>query len=74
MPNLKTLPGDTAAMTALAEEMSNPDPVREEPKLNHGIRCFEELEQVVCRAPFADGDDVELAQVHAAARAMASRR
>lgn len=74
MPNLKTLLGNSAAMAALVEEMSNPDPVREEPKLNHGIRSFEELEQVVCRAPFDDGDDVELAQVYAAARAMTSRR
>lgn len=74
MPNLKALLDDAAAMAALVEEMSHPDPVREEPKLNHGIRSFEELEHVVCQSPFEDGDDVELAQVYTAARAMTTRR
>lgn len=73
MPNLKALLDDPSALRALVEEMSHPDPIREEPRLNHGIKSFEELELVVCQPPFDDDDERELEQVYAAARVMTSR-
>lgn len=74
MPSLKALLNDPAAMAALVEEMAVSEPVREEPRLNHGIRNFEELEAIVAQAPFDEDDERQMAQVYQAALVMTSPR
>ena len=73
MPNLKSLIDSPSAMAELLDEMSRPGSVRAEPVLNHGIRNFDELAEVVRQDPFVEDDDRELAQVYAAARRMTER-
>lgn len=72
MPNLKSVIESPSAMADLLDEMSQPQPLRAEPVLNHGIRNFDELAKVVRQPPFVEDDDRELAQVYVAARRISS--
>lgn len=57
MPRLKQLAEDPAAREALVQWLSDPAPMREEVRLNHGFKSFAELRAHVCQPPFEDGED-----------------
>jgi len=58
MPTLKEVADDPAALTASIERMCNPAPIREEVKLNHGIRSVTEFRNLVCGPAFENGTDI----------------
>ncbi len=58
MPTLKEVAESPAALNASIERMCDPSPIREEVKLNHGIRSVAELRTLVCGPAFEHGTAV----------------
>ncbi len=58
MPTLKEVAECPAALNASIERMCDPSPIREEVKLNHGIRSVAELRTLVCGPAFENGTEV----------------
>ncbi|MBF0371814.1 MAG: hypothetical protein HQL38_17095 [Alphaproteobacteria bacterium] len=71
MPKLSSVLASPEELQASIDRMSQPEAVRQPVRLNHGIRSYQELAELVTREPFEDDDD--LGSVYAGAIRMTSR-